>query len=110
MLPFLWPSKSARVSFGTPIALSLRPFDELVASLLPLMEKLTTGRAASLLSPDVENLADWRPVFDWASVINLGGIVYVGLDSLSDVFCREGRRSMNARDSWLTQGSVGKAV
>ena len=59
-------------------------FDKLVASLLPLMEKLTTGRTAALLSPDFDDLSDWRPVFDWASVINLRGIVYVGLDSLSD--------------------------
>lgn len=59
-------------------------FDKLVASLLPLMEKLTTGRTASLLSPDLDDAGDWRPVFDWASVINLGGIVYIGLDSLSD--------------------------
>ncbi len=59
-------------------------FDKLVASLLPLMEKLTTGLTASLLSPDLDDTDDWRPVFDWASVINLGGIVYIGLDSLSD--------------------------
>ena len=59
-------------------------FDKLVASLLPLMEKLTTGRTAALLSPALDDLTDWRPVFDWNSVINLGGIVYVGLDALSD--------------------------
>ncbi len=59
-------------------------FDKLVASLLPLLEKLTTGRTAALLSPDFNDLSDWRPAFDWASVINLRGIVYVGLDSLSD--------------------------
>lgn len=59
-------------------------FDKLVASLLPLMEKLTTGRTASLLSPNLDDPSDWRPVFDWSSVINLGGIVYIGLDSLSD--------------------------
>jgi conjugative coupling factor TraD (SXT/TOL subfamily) len=55
-----------------------------VASLWPLMEKLTSGRTAALLSPALDDSADWRPVFDWASVINLGGIVYVGLDALSD--------------------------
>jgi conjugative coupling factor TraD (TOL family) len=59
-------------------------FDKLVASLLPLMEKLTTGRTAALLSPTLADPTDWRPVFDWTSVINLGGIVYVGLDALSD--------------------------
>lgn len=59
-------------------------FDKLVASLLPLMEKLTTGRTASLLSPAYDDMNDWRPVFDWTSVIHLGGIVYIGLDALSD--------------------------
>ena len=59
-------------------------FDKLVASLLPLMEKLTTGRVASLLSPTYDDVNDWRPVFDWKSVIHLGGIVYIGLDALSD--------------------------
>ncbi len=59
-------------------------FDKLVASLLPLMEKLTTGRTAALLSPAVDADGDWRPVFDWQTVINVGGIVYVGLDALSD--------------------------
>lgn len=59
-------------------------FDKLVASLLPLLEKLTTGRIATLLSPAYDEPCDWRPVFDWTSVINLKGIVYVGLDALSD--------------------------
>jgi conjugative coupling factor TraD (TOL family) len=59
-------------------------FDKLVASLLPLMEKLTTGPTGRLLSPDLSDTQDWRPVFDWHSMINLGGIVYVGLDALSD--------------------------
>ena len=59
-------------------------FDKLVASLLPLMEKLTTGRTAALLSPARSQPGDWRPVFDWNTVINVGGIVYVGLDALSD--------------------------
>ena len=59
-------------------------FDKLVASLLPLMEKLTTGPIAALLSPDLKDKGDWRPVFDWGAVIKARGIVYVGLDSLSD--------------------------
>lgn len=59
-------------------------FDKLVASLLPLLEKLTTGKAAALISPDYDDPADQRPIFDWMSVINGGGIVYIGLDALSD--------------------------
>ena len=71
-------------ALGSTLNYEKSHFDKLVASLLPLMEKLTTGRTASLLSPDIDDADDWRPVFDWTSVIQLGGIVYVGLDSLSD--------------------------
>ncbi len=59
-------------------------FNKLVASLIPLLEKLTTGKVAELVSPDMSNLDDTRPLFDWMGVINRGGIVYVGLDALRD--------------------------
>lgn len=59
-------------------------FDKLTASLLPLLEKLTSGRAGSLLTPDYGDLADKRQVLDWMRVIRQRGVVYVGLDALSD--------------------------
>ncbi len=59
-------------------------FDKITASLLPLLEKLTTGRVGQLLSPDYSDLADTRPVIDWLKIIRRGGIVYVGLDAMSD--------------------------
>ncbi len=59
-------------------------YDKLVASLFPLLEKLTSGPAGELLSPDYFDLTDKRPIFDWDTVIRTGGIVYVGLDALSD--------------------------
>lgn len=59
-------------------------FDKIVASLLPLLEKLTTGRIAELLSPDYMDLEDPRPIFDWMQVIRKRAVVYVGLDALSD--------------------------
>ena len=59
-------------------------FDKLVSSLLPLMEKLTTGKCAELLSPDYLDQSDTRPIFDWAEVLRTRGIVYVGLDALTD--------------------------
>lgn len=59
-------------------------FDKIVASLLPLLEKLTTGKTAELLSPDYLDMEDSRPVFDWEQVIRKRGIVYIGLDALSD--------------------------
>lgn len=57
---------------------------KLIASLMPLMEKLTTGKCAELISPDYLDEEDSRPIFTWSEVIRTGGIVYVGLDALSD--------------------------
>jgi conjugative coupling factor TraD (TOL family) len=59
-------------------------FDKIVASLLPLLEKLTTGDIAQLLAPDYMDLTDSRPIFDWMQVIRKRAVVYVGLDALSD--------------------------
>lgn len=59
-------------------------FDKIVSSVGPLMEKLTTGRIAELISPDYLDVADPRPIFEWMEVIRRKGIVYVGLDALSD--------------------------
>jgi len=59
-------------------------FDKIVASLLPLLEKLTTGKVAELLSPDYLDLEDNRPIFDWRQIVNQKGVVYIGLDALSD--------------------------
>lgn len=59
-------------------------FDKIVASLLPLLEKLTTGKTAALLAPDYTDLSDPRPILDWHNIIKSRGVVYVGLDALSD--------------------------
>ena len=59
-------------------------FDKIVASLLPLLEKLTTGKTSELLSPEYMDMDDPRPIIDWMQIIRQGGIVYVGLDSLTD--------------------------
>ncbi|SUG49785.1 Type IV secretory pathway VirD4 component [Salmonella enterica subsp. arizonae] len=67
-----------------PCATTKTYFDKIVASLLPLLEKLTTGKIAQLLAPDYGDLNDPRPVFDWQQAIRQRAIVYVGLDALSD--------------------------
>ncbi|GBQ20248.1 hypothetical protein AA12717_0509 [Gluconacetobacter sacchari DSM 12717] len=59
-------------------------FDKIVASLLPLLEKLTTGKIAQLLAPNYADLNDPRPIFDWKQIIRKRAMVYVGLDALSD--------------------------
>ena len=59
-------------------------FEKIIASLGPFLEKLTTGETGKLISPDYFDASDKRPIFDWMQVIRQGGIVYVGLDALSD--------------------------
>ncbi|WP_434339393.1 type IV conjugative transfer system coupling protein TraD [Motilimonas cestriensis] len=59
-------------------------FDKLTASLLPLLEKLTSGRMAELISPDYLDVKDPRPILDWMSVIRKKAIVYIGLDAMTD--------------------------
>jgi len=81
-----------QVGFFDPVMDGLRSavrydrtyFDKIVASLLPLLEKLTTGKTAELLAPDYSNLSDTRPIFDWMQIIRKAGVVYVGLDAMSD--------------------------
>ncbi|MEZ9997914.1 type IV conjugative transfer system coupling protein TraD [Vibrio sp. 10N.261.46.A3] len=58
-------------------------FDKIVASLLPLLEKLGTGKTADLISPK-HRAHDDRPTLDWRELINQNAVVYVGLDALSD--------------------------
>ena len=59
-------------------------FDKIVSSVGPLMEKLTTGTIAGLISPDYQDEQDTRPIFEWMDVVRRKGIVYVGLDALTD--------------------------
>lgn len=59
-------------------------FSKITASLGPLLKKLTTGKAAELLSPNENDPADTRPILNWLDVIRHKKIVYVGLDALTD--------------------------
>ncbi|SUO96658.1 TraM recognition domain-containing protein [Suttonella ornithocola] len=55
---------------------------KLVASLDPFLEKMTTGAVSQLVAPDYSDPN--KDVFSWSQIIQSGGIVYVGLDALSD--------------------------
>ncbi len=59
-------------------------FGKMIASLLPVLNMLTSGTLGPLLSPDVDDPNDTRPITDMARVINNNQVLYIGLDSLSD--------------------------
>ncbi|ODN41441.1 conjugal transfer protein [Piscirickettsia litoralis] len=57
---------------------------KMIASLLPILNMLTSGEIGHLLSPDVNESSDTRPVMDNSKIINNGMVAYIGLDSLTD--------------------------
>ena len=52
-------------------------FQKITDAVKPLLEKLTTGKIAEILAPDLSNLSDKRPVLDWLEAIRQGAVVYV---------------------------------
>jgi conjugal transfer pilus assembly protein TraD len=58
-------------------------FSKMVASLMPILNMLTSADIGPLLSPDVHD-ADPRPATSMAECIERGQVVYLGLDALSD--------------------------
>lgn len=59
-------------------------FSKMIASLLPLMNMLTSGSLGALLSPDQSDANDTRAITDAAEIIKGAQVAYIGLDSLSD--------------------------
>lgn len=60
-------------------------YSKLVASLIPLLEKVTTGKIGKLLAPEYDDLSDERPIFDWTQIIRSKAVIYIGLDALQDL-------------------------
>jgi conjugal transfer pilus assembly protein TraD len=59
-------------------------FSKMVASLLPVMNMLTSGELGDLLSPDPEDPNDEREITDSSKIIKMKQVAYIGLDSLTD--------------------------
>lgn len=59
-------------------------FQKMIASLLPIMNMLTSGDLGPLLSPNSDDLSDDRQITDSARIIRNNQVLYIGLDSLAD--------------------------
>lgn len=57
---------------------------KLVASVRPLLEKLTSGQLEMLMSPTEAEIKNGRKLLDWEQVIRQRSIVYIGLDAMAD--------------------------
>jgi len=58
-------------------------FGKMIASLLPVLNMLTSGHMGELLSP-TDDPEDGREITDSGKIIRMGDVLYMGLDSLSD--------------------------
>jgi conjugal transfer pilus assembly protein TraD len=59
-------------------------FGKMIASLLPVLESLTAGPLAELMSPEPDPLGSDAVITDTEELIKNDRVVYIGLDSLSD--------------------------
>ena len=59
-------------------------FQKITSAVKPLLEKLTTGKIAEIIAPDLTDLNDERPILDWMEAIRKNAVVYIGLDALTD--------------------------
>lgn len=56
-------------------------FSKMVASLQPIMQMLTSGSLADILSPSDDN-SDMRPLLDMKRIVNQNLVAYFGLDAM----------------------------
>lgn len=59
-------------------------FSKISSAISPFLEKVTSGKVGDILS-GVSSSDKSKPVLDWMDAYKRGGIVYVGLDALTDV-------------------------
>lgn len=81
-------------------------FQKMIASLLPILNMLTSGDMGPLLSPDPADLDDERPYINLRSAIDAGKVIYIGLDSLSDAMVGSAIGSMILADSATVAGDI----
>ena len=59
-------------------------YSRIIATLLPLLQMLTTGEVGKILSPDINDIHDTREIWDTKTIIEKDAVLYVGMDSLSN--------------------------
>lgn len=79
--------------------------EKMIGSLKPVLSMLTSGELGDLLSPDPE-ADDSRPILNLKNVISSRGILYIGLDGLSDAFVAGALGSMILADVTAVAGDI----
>ncbi|BEI26519.1 conjugative transfer system coupling protein TraD [Vibrio fluvialis] len=61
-----------------------RTLEQSTANLLANLNKVTSGPLAEMLSPNMDNPDDNRPIYDMKNIINMDKVLIIGTDSLAD--------------------------
>ncbi|OSZ33081.1 conjugal transfer protein [Alcaligenes faecalis] len=80
-------------------------FGKMIATLLPVLNMLTSDELGDLLSPDPRDLSDSRLIVDSTKIINNGQVLYLGLDSLSDGIVGSAIGSLALSDATSVSGN-----
>lgn len=73
-------------------------FSKMIASLLPIMNMLTSGDLGPMLSPERMDQDDTRPIYDTRKITEQNKVAYIGLDSLTDAMVGSAIGSMILSD------------
>lgn len=81
-------------------------YSKMITSLLPILNKLTSGRLGDALSPPNEEEAALHEYRDFGEMIGKGCVVYVGLDMLSNAEVGGALGAMFIADLTAVAGSI----
>ena len=81
-------------------------FGKMIANLLPVLDMLCSGELGKLMSPDPDDLSDDREILDSQQIIAGNGVVYMGLNSLSDSTVASAIGSIMLADLAATAGAI----
>lgn len=81
-------------------------FGRVIVRLVPLLQRLAAGELGSLLSPDVTDVRDQRPIYTMDRILSGGKVLYVGADMLSNKMVGSAVISMLLADMAAAAGSL----
>lgn len=85
-------------------------YGKITSNILPLLQMLAKGEVGHMLSPDVDDISDDREIWDTQSVIEHGAVMYVGMDSLSNVEVSKAVNSMILADTSAYAGHIYNSI
>ncbi|MEM5330786.1 conjugative transfer system coupling protein TraD [Paraburkholderia sp. JHI2823] len=81
-------------------------YTRVIASVMPLLQMLSTGETGLLLAPKVEDFDDEREIWDIDRIIKQKAVLYMGFDSLSNSIVQKAIASLVLADVAAVCGAI----